>query len=305
MNPVQSIGLLIILGIIVVMGVITFSSLDNTEQKEIINDTQIKVKQFTDNNFLDSSQNTITFSVEPIPQVSDLSIPEEALSLAIKNWEENNKNIKFVKVSKSGDIDIIWKKIASPNHTGLASCYEKNDGSVYGCKLEISLGNVDCNGTFIQSDKGMVTSTIMHEVGHTFGLGHHPSETHLMYGDDVFSPTQFNDRGFVIPKLIEGFYVGEKIIWDEYDNLILQINSYQAEIDGLEREYNSLSIQYSPYESQTLEQSEYQKATSLFNQVESTRLELNRIIETSNEFVYQSNNLLNILHCYPRIDIEN
>jgi len=305
LKSIQCVVLIIIIAIVVIIGIIIFSSLDDTEQKEIVNDTQIKIKQFTDNNFLDSNQKTITFSVEPIPYVSDLSIPEEALSLAITNWEENNKNIKFVKVSKSGDIDIIWKKIASPNHTGLASCYENNDGSVYGCKLEISLGDVDCNGIFIQSDKGMVTSTIMHEVGHTFGLGHHPSETHLMYGDDVFSPTQFDDRGFVIPKLIEGLYVGEKTIWNEYDNLILQINSYQPEIDRLERAYNFLSIQYSPYEGQTLEQSEYQKATLLYDEVESTRLELNRIVETSNEFVYQSNDLLNILNCYPRIDIEN
>lgn len=305
MKSAQGIGLMIIMGIVVVMGIIIFSSLDNTEQKEIINDTQIKVKQFTDNTFSDSNQNTITYSVDSIPHVSDLSIPEEALSLAITNWEKSNENIKFIQVSKLGDIEIIWKQIASPNHTGLASCYENSDGSVYDCKLEISLGDVDCNGTFIQSDKGMVTSTIMHEIGHTFGLGHHPSETHLMYGDDVFSITQFDDRGFVIPKLIEGFYVGEKTIWNEYDNLILQINSYQPKIDSLEREYDSLSIQYSPYEGQTLEQSEYQKATSLFNEVESARLELNRLVDTSNELVYQSNNLLNILDCYPRMDVDN
>jgi len=301
--------LIIILGIIGFVAIITVLPDSSTPveylQSVMIEDTQIKINQFTENTFSKESPKIITYSVNVVPHVSELAIPKDALNLALSTWEKNNETIRFVEISKSGDIEISWKKIASPNHTGLASCYENSDGSVYGCELEISLGSNDCTGSFIQSDKGMITTTIMHEIGHAFGLDHHPSETHLMYGSDVFSSSQFDDRDYVIPKQVEGFYLGEKKIWDDYDDLILQINSYQPNIDRLQREYDSLDRQYSPYEGQTLDEFEYQKATSLYDELESTRLELNRMVETSNQIVYQSNDLLNTLDCFPGIDAKN
>jgi len=300
----------VVIGIIIVLavGAIAYNYLSSEpeEQREIIEDVQIKTEQFANNNlFSDSTQRTITYSVENLPSIPDTSIPKNALVLALSKWENNNENLKFVEVNQDGDIDIVWKKFASPHHTGLASCFEGGRDTVYGCELEISLGDSDCRGNYVQADVGMVANTIMHEIGHSFGLDHHPNENHLMFGYDADTTFSFDDRGFTIPLEEDEYYVGEKTLWDSYDKWNYRITDLQPQIDRLESKYESLSSQYSVYEGRTLPQHEYQKANSLYNELESIRLELNHIIEQSNQFVELSNQELYLLDCYPNIDIED
>jgi len=243
--------------------------------------------------------NLYTYSINPIPDVPNKSIPLDAVKKALSMWEENNPDIEFIETNDSPHIVINWKVYEAESHQGVANCifYENND--VRDCELDISLGQNDCNGKYVQQDVNNVSNTIMHEMGHSFGLKHSNDENHLMYGEDGIY--QMDNLGYNIPHTLEEYYVGQKTIENKYDLLESKMDSLELKISQLQSEYDLIDTQYSKYVGKELPPNEYQTATHLYdklNKISSQQTELNL---DRNELVYQFNDIVELSNCFPNI----
>ena len=230
--------------------------------------------------------NLYSYSINPIPNIPDKSIPVDALRNAISIWEKNNPDIEFVETNDSPHMTINWKIHGTQTHQGLASCTYYENGDIRDCVLDISLGDNDCNGKYVQQDVNNISNTIMHEMGHSFGLGHTNNENQLMFGDD--GVYQMDTLGYNIPDQLDENYVGQKSLNNKHDSL-------QSKISQLEFEYDRIYSQYSRYEGKTLPANEYQKSMTLYN-------ELNRINSKLSPLISENNILVEKMNCFPNIE---
>ena len=229
--------------------------------------------------------NLYTYSINPIPNIPDKSIPIDAVRNAISIWEKNNPDIKFVETNDFPHMTINWEIHGSQTHQGRASCVVDLHGDQRNCVLDISLGDNDCNGNYVQKDVDRVSNTIMHEMGHSFGLGHTNNENRLMFGED--GVYQMDTLGYSIPSKLEAYYVSQKSLENKY-------NSLQSKISQLQSEYDGIYSQYSRYEGKTLPTNEYQKSVTLYN-------ELNRINSQLHPLISESNGIVEKMNCFPNV----
>ena len=206
--------------------------------------------------------------------------------------------------SDDPDIEIRWQVYASETHSGLSTCNSALFGILNHCVLDISVGDEDCNGNYVQNDENMVSNIIMHEIGHVLGLGHSIDKNHLMYSDE--SPTiDFNSQGFIIPQKFEELYVGQKSLLDQDSEIRNEIESLDEKISHAKSQYAEYYKQYEYYDGKTLPQDEFEKAQRMLDKLNSKSDLINSMIGQQNQLINQSNTILEILDCHPNFDVQN
>lgn len=266
----------------------------------LLTPTPEKIQQIS--NVITSNENQIVYySFENVPSVPDKQIPIDALKKAIDTWEASNPNLKFIQ-SENSNIEIKWQVYASSTHTGLATCNSVLFGILSHCVLVISIGNDDCNGNFVQDDENMVTNILMHEIGHSLGLGHTSETGQLMFSTE--SPEiSFDTKGYVIPDRFEELYVGQKALLQQEKEIRAELGSLDVKISRDQSQYDEYYKQYTYYEGKTLSPSEYQKADKLLSKVNSEAEKLNSMIDQQNQLIDQLNEIIIQLGCNPNFQI--
>jgi hypothetical protein len=250
-----------------------------------------------------NEQKVIYYSIQAIPNLPDKQIPLNALHKALNSWKSLNPNLDFIE-SDDPNIEIRWQTYASKTHSGLATCNSALFGLLSHCILDISVGDEDCSGNYVQNDENMVTNIIMHEIGHSLGLGHSYDKNNLMYSDE--SPdVNFNLQGFTIPQKFEELYVGQKSLLDQDDEIRVQIESLDKKINRAKSQYDEYYKQYEYYDGKTLPQDEFKKAQKLLYKLNSEADKINSMIDQQNKLIKQSDSILKVLDCHPNFDIQN
>ena len=250
-----------------------------------------------------NEQKIIYYSIQVIPNLPDEQIPLNALHKALGAWKSLNPNLDFVE-SDDPNIEIRWQVYASETHSGLATCNSALFGILNHCVLDISVGNEDCNGNYVQNDENMVSNIIMHEIGHAIGLGNSTDKTHLMYSDES-SVVDFDSQGFIVPKKFEELYVGQKSLLDQDSEIRSQIESLDKKISREKLQYDEYYKQYEYYDGKTLPQDEFEKAQRILDKLNSESDKINLLIDQQNQLINQSNSILEILDCHPNFDVQD
>lgn len=245
----------------------------------------------------------ISYSIQSVPDLPDVYIPLNAMRKALDTWESLNPNLNFVE-SEKPDVIIRWQVYASETHSGLATCNSMLFGIFNQCVLDISVGDEDCSGKYVQNDENMVSNIIMHEIGHVLGLGHNADKNSLMYSDESNS-VDFDSVGFVIPKKFEELYVGQKSLLEQDQQIRNQIKSLTDSISRKNLQYDEYYTQYQYYEGKTLSAEEFEKAQMVLNKLNSEADQINSLIDQQNKLIAQSNSILDILDCHPNFDVQN
>jgi len=248
-----------------------------------------------------NGKKTVYYSFEDVPSIPDKQIPVNALKKAIQTWEENNPQLEFVQ-SQNSNLEIKWQKYASSTHTGLATCNSVLFGILSHCVLDISVGAEDCNGDFIQNDENMVINILMHEIGHSLGLGHSSQIDHLMYSTESPQIT-FDDKGYIIPQRFEELYVGQKLLLEQEKEIRSEIKSIDLKISREKSQYDEYLKQYEYYKGKTLSSDDYQKAQRIFEKLTTQGEKVNSMIDEQNMMIEQINTILNQLGCNPNFEL--
>jgi len=255
-------------------------------------------------NVITSSDNKIVYySFEDTPSLPDKQIPVNGLKKAIETWEAINPNLEFIQ-SENSNIEIRWQVHASPTHTGLATCSTVLFGVLSHCVLDISVGANDCNGNFVQDDENMVANILMHEIGHTLGLGHTSETGHLMFSTE--SPQiSFDTKGYAIPDRFEELYIGQKALLQQEKEILAEIESLDIKISREQSQYEEYYKQYEYYEGKTLSSDDYQKAQRALDKINSEAEKINAMIDQQNQLIEQINEIVNQLGCKPNFEIKS
>ena len=240
----------------------------------------------------------ISYNVEPIPNVSNKQIIQNALDNAFTSWEEENDNLEFQQINTLPDIQIEWQTIASDSHAGLATYSEKYNGII-----TIGLGKFDCNGDYIQYDSNLLHQTIMHEIGHILGLGHHPEETHLMYGIDDIDFRSIDNFEYNIPKHHDGFFEGYVQLESNYNVLNSKVEELIEEIDELEKQYSVMSMEYETVFAKLENDNQYlSQVNSIEQELAQLNYRINSVIDEHNDIVYDMNEIVDRMSCFPDVN---
>lgn len=297
-------GLFVVVGIAAIIGYVWYADMlpfGSPDMSAGISQNQ-NIQQISDA-VIPNGKKIVYYSFDDVPLIPDKQIPINALKKAIQTWEENNPQLEFIQ-SENSNIEIKWQKYASSTHTGLATCNSVLFGILSHCILDISVGAEDCNGDFIQNDENMVINILMHEIGHSLGLGHSSQPDHLMYS--IESPEiTFDDKGYVVPQRFEELYVGQKLLLQQEKEIRLEIESLDVKITREKSQYDEYFKQYEYYEGKTLSQDDYQKAQKIFEKLNTQGEKINSMIDNQNQLIEQINEIVSQLGCNPNFEINS
>ena len=239
----------------------------------------------------------ISYNIESIPDVSNKQIIQNAVDDAFTSWEEENDNLVFEKTNTLSDIRIKWQTVASHSHAGLATYSEKYKGVI-----TIGLGKFDCKNNFVQYDSNLLHQTIMHEIGHILGLGHHPEETHLMYGLDGIDLESINSFEYAIPEYHDGFFEGYIQLENNYDILNLKLEDVSDEIEELEKQEFLMIAEYEKTILKLENDIQYIAKVNLIEQeLAQLNYQINSIYDEYNTIVYDMNEIVDRMSCFPDV----
>ena len=286
--------------IMIVVSVITISPDDNNPStNDVLSETisqQETIRSIDPTIKTNSKIRIISYNVEPIPDVSNRQIIQNALDNALISWEEEN-NLVFQQTSIFPDMQIEWQTIASENHAGLATYSEKYKGVI-----TIGLGKFNCNSEYVQYDGNLLHQTIMHEIGHILGLGHHPEEIHLMYGVDDIDLKSIENFEHAIPKHYDGFFEGYIQLETNYNILNSKLEDLNEKIEELEKQYTVMNTEYEIILSKLETNSQYlNQVNSIEQELTQLNNQINSVINNHNEIVYNMNEIVDQMSCFPDI----
>ena len=279
--------------ILVVTFVLSVSPYDNNFlNNEVLSENSPKEKDFN------NSTLRISYNMEPIPDVSNKQIIQNALDDAFSSWEEENENLEFQKTDNFADLQIEWQTVAADTHVGLATYSEKYKGIV-----TIGLGKFDCNNNFVQYDSNLLHQTIMHEIGHILGLGHHHEEIHLMYGVKGIDLASIDNFEYIIPEYRDGFFEGYIQLENNYDILNSKLEELNEEIEELERQYDVMNTEYEITLSELENDIQYLNQINLMEQeMAQVNYQIYSIIDEYDNTVYAMNEIVDEMRCFPDVD---
>ena len=248
--------------------------------------------------FVDPEIRIISYSVEPIPDVSNKQIIQNALNNAFSSWEKENDNLVFEKTNTLSNIQIEWQTVASYNHAGLVTYSEKYKGII-----TIGLGKFDCNNNFIQYDTNLLHQTIMHEIGHILGLGHHPEEIHLMYGIEGIDLNSIENFEYNIPEYHDGFFEGYIQLENNYNILNSKLEELSDKIEELEKQESVMIIEYENALPKLENDIQHLTQVNLMEQeLAQLNYQINLAIDEHNNIVYEMNEIVDKMRCFPDVD---
>jgi len=286
--------------IMIVVSVITISPDDNNpSSNDVLSETisQQETIRSIDPTIKTNSKIRISYNVEPIPDVSNRQIIQNALDNALISWEEENKNLVFEQTSIFPDMQIEWQTIASESHAGLATYSEKYKGII-----TIGIGKFNCNSEYVQYDGNLLHQTIMHEIGHILGLGHHPEKIHLMYGVDDIDLKSIENFEHAIPKHYDGFFEGYIQLETNHNILNSKLEDLNEKIEELEKQYTVMNTEYEIILSKLETNSQYlNQVNSIEQELTQLNNQINSVIDDHNEIVYNMNEIVDQMSCFPDI----
>ena len=243
---------------------------------------------------------SITYFVDPIPDVPDKDLVKNAVVVAFSDWHKNNDELVFEQSNnENSDIHIIWDKLVTTRHSGIG--IQDCIGLGTECWIRVGLGDLDCNNKYVQFNQGLVTNIILHEIGHNLGLGHTSDKNNLMYSDEIAS--NFDELGFNIPTMYEEAPVGYLELMSEYDKLQVEIDDRQQKLDQLNLEVDNLEEQYSKFPEIATTEEEYDRAIAVYDKYVTALDSYNAFNDKTNELIDQSNTLVEKINCFSGHEI--
>lgn len=235
----------IFIGVIAVIGIIIAIMIGlnaNTNLEEIGTDDSVQLEG-------NSNVDTYKIMIEPLPENIDEKMILGFLNESTSYWEQKNPELNFIYDDKNPDIIFSWSLKGYQDHIGFASL------NAYGFyQVQISLGDKNCRGYFIQFTDETIKNTMMHEIGHVLGLLHTSDEKHLMWSDDEFVQEVFDEKGLVIPsRLDDKFLFSEaKELYEEYDVISKDFEVFESDYKMMKEKLNTLQTQYEYYGTEDL-----------------------------------------------------
>ena len=293
-----------VFGIVVVALVLSILSDNDTFlNNNILPDKTFQVETIDEKNYaiatdsINFDERVISYSVESIPDVSNKQIIQNAVNDAFTSWEEENDNLVFEKTNTLSDIQIEWQKVASHSHAGLATYSENYKGVI-----TIGLGKFDCKNNFVQYDSNLLHQTIMHEIGHILGLGHHPEETHLMYGLEGIDLKSIDNFEYAIPQYYDGFFEGYIQLENNYDVLNSKLEDVIEEVEELEKQEYAMITEYEKTILKLENDIQYIDKVNLMEQeLAQLNYQINSIYDEYNTIVYDMNEIVDEMSCFPDV----
>ena len=285
--------------IILVASVISISSDDNILSEQAFKiDTVNEQKSQGEIIFKNPNTRIISYNVDPIPNISNKESVQFAIEEAIASWEKENNNLEFEKTDNFPDIQIEWQTIAVDSHAGLATYSEKYKGVI-----TVGLGKFDCNDEFVQYDRNLLQQTIMHEVGHILGLGHHPENTHLMYGISGINVKSIDNFEYTIPQYRDGFFEGYIELESNYNILDSKLEELTQEIERLENQYVVMNEEYETVLPKLEEDVQYLSQVNLMEQeMAQVNYKIYSVIDEHDDIVFEMNKIVDKMSCFPDVE---
>ena len=132
----------------------------------------------------------------------------EMVLRALETWQNvSGGKVTFLIVSSlsASQINLDWKRV---DRQALGHCYFNFDSlnRLYSAEVQIGISDGIIHQDYMAEDE--VYHTILHEIGHTLGLGHSPYDTDIMYSPHKYGVVNLSDNDKMSLKWLYKFESG-------------------------------------------------------------------------------------------------